>query len=76
MKELDWWIETSRKWIVRAYGDDNEPVFTTRDFGELLCYEIHENNFNFRDLAKKWSISLSVLGELIADHCSRLDRGE
>ena len=27
----------------------------------------------FKNLAQKWGISLTFLGELIADHCRRLD---
>lgn len=43
-------------------------------FGELLCYEIHENGLTFCWLAEKWGISLPTLGELIWDHCKRLEQ--
>jgi len=41
-------------------------------FGEILCWEIHSNNMTFCWLAEKWGIPLSTLGELIKDHCDRL----
>lgn len=42
-------------------------------FGEALCYEIHTNNLHFKQLADKWGISITALGELIYDHCKRLE---
>lgn len=59
-------------------------------FGEIICYELHEQPVNgrmriktctdgfstgltFKELAKKWGISVSFLGELIADHCKKLE---
>ena len=42
-------------------------------FGEILCYEIHERGMTFEWLAQKWGISLPTLGELIRDHCFRLE---
>jgi hypothetical protein len=44
-------------------------------FGELLCYEIHERGLTFKWLAAKWGVSLPILGELIWDHCKRLEEG-
>jgi hypothetical protein len=35
--------------------------------------EIHENGKTFKWLAEKRGISLSLLGELIRDHCVRLE---
>ena len=49
------------------------PTGCGGSFGELLCWEIHYNEMTFSHLAKKWNISLSLLGELIWDHCKRLD---
>lgn len=51
------------------------------DFGEILCYEIHSQpdsgrphpGLTFKELAIKWNISVSFLGELIADHCKKLE---
>ena len=85
MEPLDWWTETTREWIVRAYSGDYNlyqglPKGTQGDFAELLCYEIHHGSdgehtggLTFNWLAKKWHISVSMLGELIADHCGRLE---
>lgn len=63
--------------------------FRSGDFGEILCFEIHatadnprapkEGGVTFKELAKKWNISLPFLGELIADHCwalAGLERNE
>jgi len=49
------------------------PTGCGGSFGELLCYEIHENGLTFMWLAEKWGISLPALGELIWDHCKRLE---
>lgn len=32
-----------------------------------------ETGLTFKELAEKWGISVSFLGELIADHCERLE---
>lgn len=32
-----------------------------------------ETGLTFRELAKKWGISVTFLGELIADHCRKLE---
>lgn len=50
------------------------PTECGNSFGEILCWEIHENNKTFEWLAEKWGISLSLLGELIRDHCYRLEK--
>lgn len=50
----------------------SNPTGCGGSFDELLCYEIHENGLTFNWLAKKWGISLPTLGELIYDHCKRL----
>lgn len=42
-------------------------------FGEILCYEIHEAGLTFKWLSEKWGVSLPTLGELIWDHCKRLE---
>ena len=57
--------------IVRQY--DTHPTGCGGSFGELLCYEIHQGGLTFTQLAQKWGLSLSVLGELIWDHCKRLE---
>ncbi len=70
-------INNLRKQIVNQYKDN--PTGCGNSFGEILCYEIHhgsdgehENGLTFLWLAKKWNISVSMLGELIADHCRKL----
>ncbi len=52
-----------------------KPTGCGGTFGELLCYEMHENGLTFKWLAEKWSINLPILGELIRDHCKRLETG-
>lgn len=42
-------------------------------FGELLCHELHTRERTFIALADHWGISLPTLGELIWDHCKRLE---
>ena len=72
MKSKTWWIETSRKWIVRAYGAASDE-WQTDDFGELLEYCIWAQDKEFRQLAAEWNVSLEVLAELVADHIRRLE---
>lgn len=48
-------------------------------FGSILCHELHMGNdphpagLHFTALAAKWGIPVTVLGDLIADHCRRLE---
>lgn len=49
------------------------PTGCGGSFGELLCWEIHENGKTFIWLAERWGISVTLLGLLIADHCVRLE---
>jgi hypothetical protein len=47
-------------------------------FGSILCHELHcggamERGLSFNHLAAKWGIPISLLGELIWDHCKRLE---
>ena len=72
-------IQRFRRVIERVY---REAGIVYADFGEILCYEIHSNpicprlpsgtGFTFKELAAKWGITTTFLGELIADHCKRL----
>ena len=64
-------IEYLRRMIVDAYVD--HPTGGGCSFGEILCHEIHSNGQTFNWLAKKWGLSLPTLGELIWDHCKRLE---
>ena len=69
MKEQSY-LSYLRQEIVKQYKD--HPTDCGGSFGELLCWEIHSNNKTFITLAQKWSIPISTLGELIKDHCDRL----
>lgn len=62
-----------RRRIEEQYEDN--PTGCGGSFGELLCYEIHITGLTFIWLAEKWNISLPMLGELIWDHCKRLEAG-
>ena len=64
------YIERLRRMIEEAYQEN--PTGCGGSFGEILCWEIHENGLTFIWLAEKWGISLPTLGELIYDHCKRL----
>ena len=48
-------------------------------FGSILCHELHSGGehgggLHFTALAAKWGIPVSILGELISDHCKRLEQ--
>lgn len=60
-----------RRLIVEQY--QKNPTGCGGSFGELLCWEIHSNELTFEWLARKWGVSLPTLGELIWDHCKRLE---
>ena len=62
-----------RDLIVEQYID--HPTGCGCSFDELLCWEIHSNGMTFKWLAQKWGISLPTLGEIIWDHCKRLEDG-
>ncbi len=51
------------------------PTGCGNSFGEILCYELHSNGtgLTLTQLSLKWGISLPTLGELIWDHCKRLE---
>lgn len=60
---------------------ESHPTGCGGSFGELLCYELHtvldegapSGGLTFKQLAAKWGLSLATLGELIWDHCKRLE---
>jgi hypothetical protein len=60
-----------RRYIEEAY--DACPTGCGVSFGELLCHELHTQQLTFVQLAEKWGISLATLGELIWDHCKRME---
>jgi hypothetical protein len=64
-------IERLRRLIEEHYA--NRPTGCGGSFGEILCFEIHSSGLAFIDLAEKWGVSLPTLGELIFDHCKRLE---
>ncbi len=49
-----------------------KPTGCGNSFDEILCWEIHTNGMTFNWLAKKWGITLPTLGEIIWDHCRKL----
>ncbi len=57
--------------IERQY--ESEPTGCGASFGEILCHEMHTQGRTFGQLAQKWGLSLPTLGELIWDHCKRLE---
>ena len=63
-------IERLRRLIEEQYYV--HPTGCGGSFGELLCSEIHTGGMTFIKLAQKWGVSLPTLGELIYDHCKRL----
>lgn len=64
------YIERVRRLIEEQYL--LHPTGCGGSFGEILCYEIHVRDLSFTRLAEKWGITLPTLGELISDHCCRL----
>jgi len=64
-------LEIFRDEIERQYAD--HPTDCGASFGEILCHEIHTRGLTFGGLARKWGVSLPTLGELIWDHCKRLE---
>ena len=64
-------IERLRSLIEEQYADN--PTGCGNSFDEILCWEIHANGMTFKWLARKWNISLPTLGEIIWDHCKRLE---
>ena len=64
-------IERLRRLIVEHYLE--RPTGCGASFGEVLCYELHSAGLTFVELAAKWGVSLPTLGELIWDHCKRME---
>ena len=65
------YIEMCRRMIEEQYSA--HPTFCGSSFGEILCYELHENRLTFYKLGKKWGLPVSIVGELIYDHCKKLE---
>ncbi len=64
------YIEYLRREIVEQYKE--HPTGCGGSFGEILCWELHTNQTTFKGLAEKWGLPLSTIGELVKDHCDRL----
>jgi len=67
----DGYIERTRLLIECAY--QSHPTGCGGSFGEILCHEIHTQCETFSSLSRKWGVSLPTLGELVWDHCKRLE---
>lgn len=70
-------LESCRRRVEEQYKTI-PPESWTGEFGVILCHELHhggEDNggLHFTSLAAKWGIPVSILGELIWDHCKRLE---
>ena len=59
-----------RRLIEEQYADN--PTGCGGSFDEILCWEIHSNGMTFKWLAQKWGLSLPTLGDIIRDHCYKL----
>lgn len=69
-------VEESHLSYARGYIEDQykrNPTGCGGSFGELLCYELHTGGLTFTRLAEKWGVNVTTLGELIFDHCKRLE---
>ena len=64
-------LEILRSEIEQQYA--KHPTGCGGSFGEILCHELHTRNLTFADLAHKWGVSLHTIGDLVADHCWRLE---
>lgn len=69
MKEESY-IEALRREIVEQYR--SHPTGCGGSFGEILCWELHTNQTTFVKLAEKWGLSLPTIGDLVKDHCNKL----
>jgi hypothetical protein len=69
------YLERLRRLIEEQYKDIELGSGTVGGcFGSILCHELHfDGGLHFIALAKKWGIPVTTLGELIYDHCKRLE---
>ena len=70
-KSEESYIVRTRRLIEEQYKD--YPTSCGGGFGELLCCELHTEGLHFKRLAEKWGITVTLLGELVYDHCKRLE---
>jgi len=68
-------LESSRRRVEEQYdGVRRGRKKVGGCFGTILCRELHNGHgLHFTALAEKWGIPVSLLGELIWDHCKRLE---
>jgi hypothetical protein len=72
-------IEACRREVERQYASTELGSGAVGGcFGSILCSELHHGGplgrgIDFASLARKWGIPVTVLGDLIADHCRRLE---
>ena len=78
MSHEESYLEMLRRLIVEQYqnvilGSGGAAA----EFGTILCHELHyggdDHGLHFTALAAKWGINVTTLGELIYDHCRRLE---
>ena len=72
------YLESCRRRVVEQYASTRLGSGTVGGcFGSILCHELHHGGhgggLHFEALAQKWNIPVSLLGELIWDHCKRLE---
>lgn len=73
------YIESCRRRVEEQYASIRLGSGTIGGcFGSILCHELHGggevgNGLHFSALAAKWGIPVSILGEMIWDHCKRLE---
>lgn len=61
--------ERLRRLIGKGY--ESNPTGCGRSFGEMLCWEIHENGMTFNWLAEKWGVSLPRDGRSASEHADQ-----
>lgn len=72
-------LETCRREVEEQYAHTKLSSGSVGGcFGSILCSELHHGGkdcggLHFTALAAKWGINVTILGELIWDHCKRLE---
>lgn len=72
------YIESCRRRVEEQYANTRLSSGAIGGcFGAILCSELHHGQdgygLHFSALAAKWGIPVTILGELIWDHCKRLE---
>jgi hypothetical protein len=55
---------------ILCYELHSQPV--NPRMGSKTCNDGNETGLTFKELAQKWGINTSFLGQLVADHCKKL----